>query len=222
MKKTLIIFAFFVYLLHISVSANAQIFDSNSAQMVLNAQRDYVEAYGQMTQRAIQIAHAVQPYREKMYQKYKEGAYREALDICYNVNKQFVYYKFDNKGMSDMEVLAGDCAVKIQNYEIAIIWYSMAKEAEDNTANSKLLDLFNVKMADARLAYRSNNFSSLWNDVTLALKTGWENGECYYYYGVCYENSNNYKDAKKMYKIAKKKSYSPATYALKELRRKKH
>ena len=63
--------------------------------------------------------------------------------------------------------------------------------------------------------------SKLYEDVTIALKTGWESGECYYYYGVCYENGNNLKDAKRMYKLAKKKKYNPAVDALKSMKKKK-
>jgi tetratricopeptide (TPR) repeat protein len=211
---------FVLMLFVLSSSANAQIFDTNSAQMVLDAQRSYVEAYGQMTQRAIQIMRAVQPLREAMYQQYSEGNYKDALEICQEAFNQYVYYVFDNKGIRDMETLAGDCAVKIGLPELAIFWYNLAKGAGDETANSKLLTVFNNKLEDARYSYRKNDISSLWEDVTIALKTGWENGECYYYYGVCYENGNNYKDAKSMYKLAKKKKYSPAETALKSLKNK--
>ncbi len=207
------------FLMPLVAKGQYQVFDSNSANAVLEANAEYIRAYGQMTQRAIQIRHAVQPYREMMIQKYRKGCYKEALDICYNANKQFVYYVFDNKGMSDMELLAGECAVKMQNYELAITWYNMAKEAGESNANSKLLDVFNVKLSDARSSFYRNDFSAIWNDVTLALKTGWESGECYYFYGKCYENWNNFKDAKKMYKLAKKKKYSPAKDALKELKK---
>lgn len=207
--------------LFITCIMNAQIFDVNSAQMVLDSQRAYLNAYGQMTQRAIQIMHAVQPYREAMYQKYKEGAYRDALEICYKTYSQYVYYKFDNRGMSDMELLAGDCAAILKNYELAILWYNNAKEAEEGNANSRLLELFNIKVSDARNSFKKNDMSKLYEDVTIALKTGWESGECYYYYGVCYENGNNLKDAKRMYKLAKKKKYNPAVDALKSMKKKK-
>ena len=115
------------FLMPLVAKGQYQVFDSNSANAVLEANAEYIRAYGQMTQRAIQIRHAVQPYREMMIQTYRKGCYKEALDICYNANKQYVYYVFDNKGMSDMELLAGECAVKMQNYELAITWYNMAK-----------------------------------------------------------------------------------------------
>ena len=203
------------------LSLRAQIFDSNSANAVLQAQTEYIHAYGQMTQRAIQIMHAVQPYREQMYQKSRNGEYKEAIQLLDNVQRQYVYYVFDNRGIRDMLSLGGDCAVKLGAYELAIIYYNQAKTAEETGMDSKLLNVFNMNMDNARISYRNGDFPSLWNDVSIALKTGWENGECYYYYGACFENRNNLKEAKKMYKLAKKKKYTPAIDALKELKKKK-
>lgn len=69
MYMRIICLLFFICL---SCTTNAQIFDVNSAQMVLDARRSYIETYSQMTQRAIQIMHAVQPYREAMYQNIRK------------------------------------------------------------------------------------------------------------------------------------------------------
>ena len=190
------------------------IFDTDLMVTTLNAQR-------QMSERVIQIMHTVQPYRELQYKYYKEGKYREAIELCFEVNNQYIHYVFENKAISDMEVLAGDCAVKIGAYETAINLYQVAQKSGENGISSKLSQIFNLKMDDARTSYRNGNYSVLWNDVTIALKTGWENGECYFYYGVCYEKSNNLADAKKMYKLAKKKKYFPAITALQELKKKK-
>ena len=95
------------------------------------------------------------------------------------------------------------------------------KNAKIDGMDSKLSNIFNIKMNDARNSFRNRNYSSLWNDVAIALKTGWESGECYYYFGACYENSNNISEAKKMYRLAKKKKYTPATTALKLLKNRK-
>ena len=213
--RILILFCFF------PLPFYAQIFDSNSAQSVLNARSAYVQAYGQMTQRAIQIMHTVQPYREAMYQKARNGEYENALRILIDVEERYIYYVFDNRGIRDMLSLGGDCACNIGNYELAILLYQKAKTAEEEGMDSKLLNIFNLKLSDARESYNNRNFPSLWNNVALALKTGWENGECYFYYGACYENMNNLKDAKKMYKLAKKKKYTPAITALQNLKKKK-
>lgn len=199
-------------------SLYAQIFDYNSAQSVLDAQSAYVQAYGQMTQRAVQIMHAVQPYREAMYQKAKNGEFENAIRILIEAEEKYIYYVFDNRAIRDMLSLGGDCACNIGNYELAIHLYQKAKTAEENGMDSKLSQVFNAIMGDARNAYKADDFNSLWNDVTTALKTGWESGECYFYYGVCYERSNNLREAKKMYKLAKKKKYTPAITALQNLK----
>lgn len=198
-----------------------QIFDNEMASEVLRARDSYLNAYRQMSLRAAQIRQIVQPYRELQYQYYRDGQYEEAIKVCCEVIDKYIYYKFDNKAISDMESIAGDCAVRIGLYDSAISFYKMAKEADYQGANSKLSQVFNLKMADARASYRDRKYSDLWNDVTTALKTGWESGECYYYYGVCYERNNMLKDAKKMYKLAQKKKYSLATTALRELKKRK-
>ena len=51
----------------------------------------YLNAYGQMTQRAIQISHAVQPYREQQYQLYQQGRYQESINVCQEVMNKYVY-----------------------------------------------------------------------------------------------------------------------------------
>ena len=181
----------------------------------------HLNAVREMSQRAAQISLTVQPYREQQYQYYREGKYREAIEVCHNVYQQYVYYAYDNRAISDMEVLAGDCAQKIGAYEVAIIWYQIAQKAEVSGMDSRLSQVFNAVMGDAREAYRNNNYNNLWNDVTIALKTGWESGECYFYHGVCYERNNNLREAKKMYKLAKKKKYTPAITALQNLKKKK-
>ena len=181
----------------------------------------HLNAVREMNQRAIQISQTVQPYREQQRQYYREGKYREAVELCYDVRQRYVYYVHDNKAISDMEIVAGDCALRIGAYESAVDWYQTAKGAGESGMDSRLSQVFDAAMQKARDAYRNSSYSELWNDVTIALKTGWESGECYYYYGVCYERSHNLKDAKKMYKLAKKKNYSPAVVALQNLKKRK-
>lgn len=189
------------------------LYDTDAMMMQLNTVRE-------MSMRAARIRECVQPYREKQYQYYREGKYKEAVQLCHDVYRQYVYYAYDNRAISDMEILAGDCALRIGAYDSAIDWYQTVQRAEVGGMDAKLSHVFNAVMEVARNAYRSNNYNSLWNFVTIALKTGWESGECYYYYGVCYEKANNLKEAKKMYKKAKKKKYGPAATALQELKKK--
>ena len=194
--------------------STTDLYDTDAMMMYLNAVRE-------MNQRAIQISQTVQPYRERQRQYYREGKYREAVELCYDVRQQYVYYVHDNKAISDMEIVAGDCALRIGAYESAIDWFQTAKGAGESGMDSRLSQVFNAVMQKARDAYRSNNYSELWNDVTIALKTGWESGECYYYYGMCYERNYNLRDAKKMYKLAKKKNYAPAVADLQNLKKRR-
>lgn len=174
-----------------------------------------------MAERVRNISYTIQPQRELQYQKYREGKYADAIKICIEVLNRYVYYVVDHQATSDMEQLAADCAIKIKEYELAISFYQSLKDAKIDGMDSKLSNIFNIKMNDARNSFRNRNYSSLWNDVAIALKTGWESGECYYYYGACYENSNNISEAKKMYRLAKKKKYTPAATALKSLKNRK-
>ncbi len=190
------------------------LYDTDMMGAAINAAR-------QMSQRVIQIKQAVQPFREQQYQYYKAGKYKEAIDVCNKVVNQFIYYANDHKAIKDMETLAGDCSLQLRDFESAIDWYQKARNAGDEYTSSKLLQVFNLKMNDARESNKKGNYYALWKDVTVAMSTGWENGECYYYYGACAEKSGDLKEAKKMYKIAKKKSYSPAIMALRELKKKK-
>lgn len=181
----------------------------------------YLNSVREMSQRAAEIKQTVQPYRERQYQYFKEGKYREAEELCYDVFKQYVYYVHDNKAIWDMELLAGDCALKIGEYESAIFWYKKVQKAEVDGMESRLSQVFDAVMSEARNAYNFSNYNNLWIYVSIAQETGMESGECYYYSGVCYENKYDYKNAKKMYKLAKRKHYTPAILALQELKKRK-
>ena len=190
------------------------LYDTNLMRMAIENQRIAHE-------RIMRIMDEVEPYREAFYQKYREGKYKEAINICLDVRKAYVKYVIDNQAIRDMESVAGDCAVKIRDYELAIFLYKKAKEAKEEGIDSKLNNLFYIILEEARNSYKSGNYSSLWDNVSIALQTGWENGECYYYYGKCYEQSYDIRNAKKMYKLAKKKDYPPAAEALNNLKNQK-
>ena len=209
MIKKIIIFLGLAF----SLNLNAQIYDTSLRET-------YLQAYGEMTQRAIQISHKVQPYREEMYRLFQKGDFKEAIQLCNNVQSKYVYYVFDNKAIRDMEILAGDCAVKIHAYELAVSYYNTAKQAGEECAEQKLFQVFDIKVRDAREHFKSLNYTEMHNDIMIALSTKWENGESYYYSGVYYEYCGMFGDAKKMFKLAKKKKYMPASDALFALKRK--
>jgi tetratricopeptide (TPR) repeat protein len=208
MKKIIIFLC-----LAFSLDLNAQTYDTSLMET-------YLQAYGEMTQRAIQISHTVQPYREEMYRLFQKGEFKEAIQLCNNVQSKYVYYVFDNKAIRDMEVLAGDCAVKIHAYELAVSYYNTAKQAGVECAEQKLFQIFDIKVRDAREHFKSLNYIEMYNDIKVALSTRWENGECYYYSGAYYEYCGMFEEAKKMFKLAKKKKYKPASDALLALKRK--
>lgn len=181
----------------------------------------YVKAYGQMTQRAIEIMHAVQPYREKQYELYRNGRYQDVIDICLDVRKNYTYYAFDDKAISDMECLAGDAAIKLRQYEMALSLYQIAVSAEDSNANRKMFGLFNTLVNEAAENAKANNYYNMWQVLALASRTGYENGKYFYYLGEYYEHTSDISSAKKYYKKAKKKDFPLADSALRRLKSKK-
>ena len=224
MKKVLFIFLMFLYVVETKSQyvelPTVDLYDTELMNMSLRAR-------AQMYERIRNIMYSVQPQRQLQIVKYKNGKYDDAINICIDVYNQYVRYELDNKAICDMEALAGDCAVKLKKYELAIALYEKARNAGIDNINSKLASIFYTKMDDARKSYNNSDYRSLWNDVSIALKTGWESGECFFYQGVCYENAGNmsdrdkYDQAKKMYKQAKKKGYTPAAQALQSLKNKK-
>lgn len=70
-------------------------------------------------------------------------------------------------------------------------------------------------------AYRRYNNQDLYGFLTYsnyALQTGWYTAKLYYDRGVVYERFNDFKNAKREYKKAKKKGYAYAEYALQSLK----
>ena len=61
---------------------------------------------------------------------------------------------------------------------------------------------------------RGMQFSTVSDVCSGALETGWYNSQLYYDRGVVYERLNNFKQAKKEYKKAKKNGYADAERAL--------
>ena len=180
----------------------------------------YLNAYGQMTQRAIQISHAVQPYREQQYQLYQQGRYQESINVCQEVMNKYVYYVFDNRGIRDMEVLAGDAAARISNYGHAIYWYKTAIEAKDQDAPYRLSILFNDLVHKAEISYYNGEISKVKDFLSYAAQTGHENGDYYYYWGVYYENIGRYDLAKSYMKKAKRFKHPDSADAIKRIKEK--
>lgn len=181
----------------------------------------YVNAYGQMTRRAIEIRHAVQPYREKQYELFSDGKYQEVIDICLDVRENYTYYAFDDKAISDMECLAGDAAVELRKYELALSLYQIAVKAEDSYANGKMVKLFYTLVKEASESAKNGSYYNMGQFLSLASRTGYESGEYFYYWGEYYENTSNLLLAKKFYKKAKRKGYSLADASLRRIKSKK-
>lgn len=180
----------------------------------------YVKAYGEMSMRAAEIRSMVQPYREQQRKLYENGSYEEAIDICLEVFDKYIYYRFDNNAIWDMEIMAGDAAIKIQNYEQAVELYQLASVAKSADVPSKMLSLFYILVGKAREYCQQGDIPQIETVLTVATKTGYVSGEYYYYWGRYYEYYNDFKNAKKMYKLARRKKYVPAKSALAALKNK--
>lgn len=197
-----------IFLCSTSVTCKAQsIYDNNSMQTYLNA-------YGQMTQRAIQIMHQVQPYREKQYQLYQNGQYEESIRVCQEAIRQYVYYVFDNKGVRDMELLAGDAAKLLNNYSLAISFYTTAYNAGESQAGGHLYSLCVELINISEMSLYNNDLSSANQMLNLVSSTGFTSGKFFYCWGEYFEKQGNYKVAKDYYKKAKKNDYALAGQAL--------
>lgn len=70
-------------------------------------------------------------------------------------------------------------------------------------------------------AYLNKRWVDVINNVNSALNTGYYNGKLYYFRGFAYESLGYYKNAKKDYKVAKKKGVFEANAALERVKQKR-
>lgn len=80
--------------------------------------------------------------------------------------------------------------------------------------NARMEQLFDKYQEEAYRCYNKQDWYGFLTYSNYALETGWYNSKLYYDRGVVYEHLNNFKQAKKEYKKAKKKGYAYAERAL--------
>lgn len=91
-----------------------------------------------------------------------------------------------------------------------LMMQAQAKAAYD----ARMEQLFNQYQDEAYRRYNNQDLYGFLTYSNYALETGWYNSKLYYDRGVVFERLNNFKQAKKEYKKAKKKGYAYAERAL--------
>lgn len=80
--------------------------------------------------------------------------------------------------------------------------------------NARMQQLFEQYQEEAYHRYNNQDLYGFLTYSNYALETGWYNSKLYFDRGVVYECLNDFKNAKKEFKKAKKKGYAYATSAL--------
>jgi len=80
--------------------------------------------------------------------------------------------------------------------------------------NAQMKQRFEQYQDEAYRRYNKQDWYGFLTYSNYALETGWYNSQLYYDRGVVYERLNNFRQAKKEYKKAKKKGYAYAERAL--------
>lgn len=80
--------------------------------------------------------------------------------------------------------------------------------------NAQMKQRFQQYQDEAYRRYNKQDWYGFLTNSNYALETGWYNSQLYYDRGVVYERLNNFKQAKKEYKKAKKNGYADAERAL--------
>lgn len=102
-----------------------------------------------------------------------------------------------------------DSKFKPFSYEELMV-QAQAKAAYD----AHMEQLFDQYQDEAYRRYNNQDWYGFLTYSNYALETGWYNSKLYYDRGVVFERLNNFKQAKKEYKKAKKKGYAYAERAL--------
>lgn len=80
--------------------------------------------------------------------------------------------------------------------------------------NARMQQLFEQYQEEAYRRYNNQDLYGFLTYSNYALETGWYNSKLYFDRGVVYERLNDFKNAKKEYKKAKKRGYAYAASAL--------
>lgn len=95
-----------------------------------------------------------------------------------------------------------------------LYWQAMAKAVYNQQQEA----LFDKYQNQAYECYNRRDWNGFLTYSNYALQTGWYTAKLYYDRGVVYERFNDFKNAKKEYKRAKKKGYAYAESALQSLK----
>ena len=115
---------------------------------------------------------------------------------------------------SRAQVYGYDQALKLPTvdlYDDALMEMELRAARETAARRQKAFEHFGDLAYDA---YLNKRWVDVINNVNSALNTGYYNGKLYYFRGFAYESLGYYKNAKKDYKVAKKKGVFEANAAL--------
>ena len=122
---------------------------------------------------------------------------------------------------SRAQVYGYDQALKLPTvdlYDDALMEMELRAARETAARRQKAFEHFGDLAYDA---YLNKRWVDVINNVNSALNTGYYNGKLYYFRGVAYESLGYYKNAKKDYKVAKKKGVFEANAALERVKQKR-
>lgn len=224
MKKVFIALMFMVFE-YSSIKAQIvytmpDMFDVNSANMFLQAQRDYIHAIAEAREVDRHVAQEVQPYLNKVVEYFNSRKYGECIDLINGVFHTFNFYTRQKDIYSPFLYYRGLCEFYSNNRAAAYSDLKDAWQCGNNEAGNFLLADYYKMVEQAKSALKRNDPTGCISICGTAQENPCADFSIYEIGGLGFEMCNDFENAKVCFKLAKKMGSPNAKELLKDLKNK--
>lgn len=193
-----------------TVMPSMSLYDTGMMNMYLSAAREAAAIDNQMAER-------MQPIIQDAFNKYNRGEFWNCINTVTSLFNSVTFYKRQYWLYSPLYYIRGLSYMAVGQEDNGIANLVAAKDANNSNAASALQSYFSQYCNSAYQELNARRYYNCLQQVSKALNTTYYNYSIYEIAGAASEGLNSFNDAKKYYKLAKKKGSPNARQMIKQL-----
>lgn len=209
LKKTCLSFLF---LITFPYSGIAQGYYSNNNSLMMLELMRAASAYDN------KLAEVMTPVIHDIKDKYTNGQYNDCIDAVNFIFDKITFYKRNYYIYSWLYYYRGLSYLKLNYEEAGIANLVGAKDANNNEAYKELEQIFRSHLQEAINELENKYYSKCLYHINIAKSTSFYNYQLYEEEGKALEGMNNFNEARKSYRKAKKFGSPNAKTLMKQLK----
>lgn len=155
------------------------------------------------------------------YKYIREANYSAAISVVNDFFNKYDLYSSELPLVANLFYIKGYSWMKLGSKDQGLSLLRKAHENGNSTATDLLNAYYKQELYAAKDDCYNQNYYSAKSHLNNAYGSGFISAEWYYVYGIIYEDTFDFVNAEKYFKIAKKDGYFDAIQAIKRLKEKK-